>query len=93
MMKVQTGVTHSIVRTPVSGKHEIRVAGPARLLLRNFTDNGDVSLFNMSGKRIYRANIASHTTALVLPGTITSGTYIVCITQRNTVFQKKVFIP
>jgi large repetitive protein len=93
MVKLATEVNPSMVRKAVSSKHEISVAGPARLLLRNFTDNGYASLYRMNGRLVCRMNIVANTTTLLLPATITGGMYIVSVTQKNAVYQQQVIMP
>jgi large repetitive protein len=93
MVKLQSGIKQDLGGRAGIGKPEIIVMGPARLLLRNFIDQGRVSLFGMSGKLIFQATITPQTTALALPANITRGTYIVHITQRNAVYKKRILIP
>ncbi len=93
MAKLATEIIPNAAVKVVSGKPAISVAGAARLALRNFSENGVVSLFNMNGKIVYRTAIAPHATMLALPATITGGSYIVTITQRNALYRQRVIMP
>ncbi|HUI92063.1 MAG TPA: carboxypeptidase regulatory-like domain-containing protein [Chitinivibrionales bacterium] len=63
------------------------------LHLANFSEAGTVSLLSISGKLVYRTGITANTTMVVLPKTITSGMYLVNVTQKSTVYNKQVVMP
>jgi hypothetical protein len=93
MIKTPTGIISPVALKSIPGKPEISVAGGARLVLRNFNENGVVSLFNMNGKVAYRTKISSHTAMLALPSAIKGGMYIVKVTQNKAEYRRQVILP
>jgi hypothetical protein len=92
MVRLPTGIIPHAAKS-VAGAPEISVAGAARLKLSNFSGNGIVSLFSMNGKVVYRANITPYATMLILPPTVTSGLYVVTVTQKNALYRQQVIMP
>jgi hypothetical protein len=93
MAKPPTQILPSVGAAVMAGKQEISAAGPARLMMRNFSDKGVLSLFAMSGKLVFRTEVAPHTAMLSLPQGITGGMYVVALTQKNTVYRRQVLMP
>jgi protocatechuate 3,4-dioxygenase beta subunit len=77
----------------VFGKPEFSLTAARILQLRNFSDQGLVSVFSVSGKLVYRTGIAANASAVVLPKAMVGGTYLVSVTQKNTVYRKQIVMP
>jgi protocatechuate 3,4-dioxygenase beta subunit len=78
-----------------SAKPEFVMTAGHILQLRNFNDEGVVSVYGLSGKLVYRTTFAAHTSSLALPSSITrtSGMLLVNISQRNAVYRKQIMVP
>ncbi len=88
-----TGVVTASVNN--STKPEFIMTAGRILQLRNFNDEGVVSVYGLSGKLVYRTNFAAHTALVALPSSIsrTSGMFLVSISQRNAVYRKQILVP
>ena len=74
-------------------KPDFSISSAGILQLRNFSQQGIVSVFSVNGKLVYSTGIAAHATAVVLPKTMVGGLYLVSVTQKNTVYRKQVVMP
>jgi large repetitive protein len=79
--------------TSAFGKPEFSMTAARILQLRNFSEQGLVSVFSVSGKLVYRTGITANATAVVLPKTMVAGAYFVSVTQKNTVYRKQIVMP
>jgi hypothetical protein len=92
LLVVGTG-TVSTTHNGISAKPEFSVNAAGILHLRNFSDQGVVSVFSVNGKLVYRTNIVANATLVVLPKTVVGGTYLVSVTQKSAVYRKQVIMP
>jgi hypothetical protein len=92
MVRVPTEIFPQAALCNTPGKPEIRVAG-ARIMLRNFNENGVATVFTMNGKVVFQTMLASRLTTFVLPANITGGMYVVSVAQKNAVYRQQVILP
>jgi large repetitive protein len=74
-------------------KPDFSISAAGILQLRNFNEQGVVSVFSVNGKLVYRTGIVAHATAVVLPKTVVGGMYLVSVTQKSAVYNKQVIMP
>ena len=74
-------------------KPDFSISAAGILQLRNFNEQGVVSVFSLNGKLVYQTGIVAHATAVVLPKTMVGGLYLVSVTQKSAVFNKQVIMP
>jgi hypothetical protein len=93
MSKLPVGVVQMTNGNAIA-KPEFTVSG-SMLSLRNFNENGVVSIFSANGKLLYRADLPAHTSSLALPRSIIRGgnAYVVAASQNSAVYRKLVVMP
>jgi large repetitive protein len=74
-------------------KPEFSISSARILQLRNFSQQGVVSVFSVNGGLVYRTGIAANATSVVLPKTMVGGMYLVSVTQKSSVYRKQVVMP
>jgi hypothetical protein len=85
--------TASAANTARMLKPEFSISSAGILQLRNFSEQGVVSVFSVNGKLVYRTGIAANATVVVLPKTMVGGLYLVNVTQKSAVYRKQVIMP
>ena len=78
-----------------AGNPDFGIARSGLLRLNNFTDAGEVKVFNSSGKLLYRCAISDHTTFLTLPKSIakSGNAVIISVSQQNVTYRKQIMMP
>jgi large repetitive protein len=90
---VQGGVGTVSAATVKMLKPDFSISSAGILQLRNFNQQGVVSVFSVNGKLVFRTGIAANATAVALPKMMMGGMYLVNVTQKNTVYRKQVVMP
>ena len=90
---VQGGVGTVSAATVKMLKPDFSISSAGILQLRNFNEQGVVSVFSVNGKLVYRTGIVAHATAVVLPKTMVGGMYLVNVTQKSAMYNKQVIMP
>jgi hypothetical protein len=85
--------TMSAANTVKMLKPDFSISSAGILQLRNFNEQGVVSVFSLNGKLVYQTGIVAHATAVVLPKTMVGGMYLVSVTQKSAVYNKQVIMP
>jgi protocatechuate 3,4-dioxygenase beta subunit len=84
--------TVSAANTAKMLKPDFSISAAGILQLRNFSDQGVVSVFSVNGKLVYHTGIVANATAVVLPKTMVGGMYLVSVTQKSMVYRKQVIM-
>jgi hypothetical protein len=94
LIQVSAGLA-AIVNTAICLNPEFTMSSSGILYLHNFGGKGNVSILGLNGKRIYCANVAANASSIAIPKSVvhTGGAYLVCITQNDAAYRKKVIIP
>lgn len=74
---------------------EISISSQGIIHLSNFSNAGKIALYGIDGKLLYQHSFNQSTTSLTLPSQVISrgNSYVVRVSQNNTVYNKNVIIP
>lgn len=80
----------AIAGSPQKENHFFSLIGNRTISLQQSLGGGETELYTVAGKRIFRTRFTEHQRSVVLPSTLSPGTYILSITTKTAVVKQKI---
>jgi len=83
------------IRKSVPGAMSVFATTFGELVLKNAASAGELKLFGLNGKLLYKTNFTEQTNSIALPKNIVGhgNAYVVRISSQNSIYQKSIMIP
>ena len=94
-LRTGTAVKPSLSAQGNSKTPDFGISQAGVIRLSNFNEAGTIMVFDLNGRLLYRTAMQAHTTSLSLPVQFakSGNSYIVGISQNNTLYRKQIMMP
>jgi len=94
-LRTGTAVKPSLSAQGNSKTPDFGISQAGFIRLSNFNEAGTIMVFDLNGRLLYRSAMQAHTTSLSLPVQFakSGNSYIVSISQNNTLYRKQIMMP
>ncbi len=84
-----------VVRKVTAGSMGLFVSTFGEIVLKNKVNSGEIKLFGLNGKLLYKTSFTEQTNRIILPKAVVShgNTYVVRVNSGNSVYQKNIVLP